>query len=663
MMQNILKRSLWIPILIITTQANALVIPYLSFRSQGINGAREIVGWQTQINKFDVEYFYGSFSVTPEYTHSFQNYLIATYLWCDALAPEEDFTTGKAHLCNDPFIRIQGTKVRSRIPNALMAENFYLPTDFESEVRFHPVIENALVDFNLYLGLDNLAPGLYFRIHTPLCHTRWALNMHEKVINPGTFNYDPGYFNDTFTGSGAEPFQDPNAYGIKRSRMLANFSEYIQDGQAIDGVEGMQYDGLKYARIPHNALHKTGLAEITAAFGWNFWQSEDFHFGINARAAAPTGNRPCGKYLFEPIVGNGHHWELGAGITAHVCLMHTESEMSDLSFYLDSYFTHLFSTRQCRTFDLCGSPLSRYMLAMQFTDSATDLRAGSIDMTLAQDKHFVPLANLTTIPVDVSALFQGEFLFKLAYTYKNFQFDIGYDLWARSCENIKPCNTHALSSHLWALKGDAFTFGFSGFSTMPGNFTIEQPGIPLSATESEATIFNGTNNYPSGLEIESVPLDWNQNPGVDSVALAYDVQGNHLYTHLIGKTGPSATDNWDFVGTSSMPQFISANSLGFDRASTKSYSQKLFMHFNYIFHCHQWTPYIGLGLEIEFGDEGEEFGCNQCRKSCCNSDACASGQCPGGTCCTIKPISCAQETDATASLSQFGIWIKGGFSF
>lgn len=657
-MQIALKQYL-LALLFIATQTDALVIPYLSYRSQGINGARELVGWQTQINKFDVDSFYGSFSITPEYTHSFENYQTATYLWCDALAPEEDFTIGSSPCPNDPFIRIQGTKIFGRRANALMAENFYLPTDYESEVRFHPVIENFLVDFNLYLGLDNWAPGLYFRIHTPLCRTKWALNMHERTINPGTNNYDPGYFNGTFTGS----YEDPYAYGIRRSALLTNFSEYIQDGKTIENIEGMSYDGLKYARIAHQPLYKTGLAEITAAFGWNFWQSEDFHFGINVRAAAPTGNRPCGKWLFEPIVGNGHHWELGAGITAHVCLMHGESERSDLSFYLDGYFTHLFSTRQYRTFDLCGSPLSRYMLAMQFTDTATDLRADSIDMPYAQDRHFVPIANLSTIPVDVSALFQGEFLFKLAYTYKNLQFDIGYDLWARACEDIKPCRTSALSSHLWALKGDAFTFGFTGTSTMPGNFSIAQPGIPLSATESEATIFSGTNNYASGLVIEGNQVVWNQNPGIDTQAVAYNSEGTHLYTHLIGKTGPSATDNWEFVGTSSVPQFFSANNLGYNRASTKSYSQKLFMHFNYIFECNRWTPYIGLGVEFEFGDMGEEFGCHQCRKSCCNSEACASGECPGGTCCSIKPISCAQETDATASLSQFGIWIKGGLSF
>jgi hypothetical protein len=661
-MKTGLYLGLLIPCLFTTYCIQAVVIPYLSFHSQGINDAREIVGWQNKINRFDADSSYGSFTITPEYTRTFKEYQMATYLWCDALAPENDYTINMRGCCNDPMIRIQGSKITDRKANALMAENFYLPTDFNSEVRFHPVIENYLVDLNLYLGLDNWAPGLYFRIHTPLTHTSWTLHMHEKVISTGTHNYDPGYFNDTFTETGTVAFEDPQAYGINRTQLLNNFSQYIQDGASITGIDGIEYEGLKSARIARHALTKTRLAEITAAFGWNFCNAEDYHFGINIRAAAPTGNRPQGFWLFEPIVGNGHHWELGAGISGHVCLGRGETEDKDLSFYLDAYFTHLFSTRQCRTFDLCGSPLSRYMLAMKFTDKEKDLYVGQTNMPFAQAKYFAPIANISTIPVNVSTLFQGEFLFKFAYTYKNLQFDVGYDLWARSCEKIKPCNTWALSNNLWGLKGDAFTFGFPGISSEPGNFSVQQPGIPLSATESESRIFFGTNNYPNGTTVESTPLAWNQNPGIDNPRAAYNQQGANLFTHQIGTTGYAPNYGWEIVVTSSLPQFLSGKSLGIDRASTKSYSQKFFIHFNYTFDCHRLSPFLGLGGELEFGDQDQAFGCAQCRKQCCNSD-CASGECPGGGCCKIKPVSCNKESCVTASVSQFGIWIKGGFSF
>lgn len=661
-MNRLCKLSLWITIIVINQHIEALVIPYLSFRSQGINDAREIAGWQTFINRFDMDSWYGTFSITPEYTRSFRTYQLADYLWCDALAPEFDYTIKTPGCCNDPLIRIQGTKVPDRRANALMAENFYLPTDFKSDVHFRPVIENFLIDFNVYIGLDNLVQGMFFRIHTPICRTSWALNMQETIINPGTNNYDPGYFNDTFIGSGAQPFQDPNAFGISRTQLLKSFSEYIQDGKAIEGVTDINYEGLAYARISRNKLTKTRLAEITAAWGWNFLSSEDYHFNINIRGAAPTGNRPQAFWLFEPIVGNGHHWELGAGVSGHVCLGRGESEDKDLSFYIDAYFTHLFNTRQCRTFDLCGNPLSRYMLAMKFTDSAQNLRADTFPMPFANARQFTPVANLTTIPVKVSALFQGEFLFKFAYTVRNLQLDLGFDLWARSCENIQPCDTSVLSPNLWALKGDAFTYGFPGVSIATGNFTIDQPGIALSASESKATIFTGTNNYPFGLKTEGEPLAWNQNPGIDNPQQANNASDIPLYTHQIGHATPSATDGWDLVRTSSLPQFFDDADLGINRASTKSYSLKFFSHLNYTFACSCWTPFIGIGGELEFGDQDEAFGCSQCRKHCCNSN-CATDQCPGATCCTNNVFSCDKPGCTTCSLSQWGVWIKGGFAF
>lgn len=665
-MKRIMQRYLWIIILLISNTIEAIVIPYLNLHTQGMNGAREIVGWQTQINKFDMNSWYGSFSITPEYTRSFQNYQLAGYLWCDALAPEFDYTIHLEDCCNDPLIRIEGTKVNARKENALMAENFYLPTDFKSEVRINPVIENFLVDFNLYIGLDNITQGLYFRIHSPLCHTRWNMNMREYIMNKGTENYDPGYFNDTYTGT----IDNPNVFGISRNALLTSFSDYIQHGKSIKDIPGIEYEGLQHARIAPYGKSKTALAEITAALGWNFWTSEDFHFGINVRAAAPTGTRPTGFWMFEPIVGNGHHWELGAGMTSHVCLGRGEADNRNLSLYVDAYFSHLFSTRQCRTFDLCGNPLSRYMLAMKFTDSTQGLRANNQPMPFAQAKQFVPVANITTIPVNTSILFQGEVLFKLAYTYKDSQMDIGYTIWSRSCENIKPCNTNRLSHNLWGLKGDAFTFGFPGKETPSIN--IEPHAIPLSATESRATIFEGTNNYPDGKLVGIRQLAWNQNPGIDNTQPAYKDQ-DALYTHQIGSTTPIATAGWDIVQTSSLPHFFTCKDLAINRASTKAYSQKLFIHLNHTFECHRFTPYIGLGGEIEFGEQDTAFGCSQCRKSCCDSGCASQGECPGGNCsggacsgtncCTTQPISC-ETTDCTAcALSQWGIWIKGGISF
>ena len=111
-----------------------------------------------------------------------------------------------------------------------MAENFYLPTDFSSEITIQPRVENFLVDFNFYLGLDEWCNGLYFRVHTPICHTRWNMHFCENVVAPGVLNYDPGYFNGTLEGT------YPNEYGINRGKLLNSFEDYIVDNMAINGV-------------------------------------------------------------------------------------------------------------------------------------------------------------------------------------------------------------------------------------------------------------------------------------------------------------------------------------------------------------------------------------------------------------------------------------------
>jgi hypothetical protein len=646
---------------IVQSPVHAVVVPYLSFRSQGINGAREIVGWQTQINRFDCNTLNGSFSVTPEVTRSFRAYQLAQYLFCDALAPEEDYAVNMSCCRNDPMIRVEGTKAPNRHDNAIMAENFYLPTDYSSHVYIHPTITNAIVDFNLYLGLDNIIEGLFFRIHTPLCYTRWYLDMHEHVINKGTNNYDAGYFNDTYTGSGLHPFQDPKAYGIARSALLGGFKEYIQYGASIHNTPEITYHGLNQALVSKQPRTETGLAEITAALGLNVLSTEDYHFGFNVRGAVPTGNRPRGHWLFEPIVGNGHHWELGAGISGHVCLGRGEGNDKDLSLYVDAYCCHMFGTRQCRTFDLCGKPLSRYMLAMKFTNNANDLYAENVPMPYAQAKEFIPVANITTIPVNVSILCQGEVVLKMAYTVRDLSIDLGYSVWARSSEQIKTCDLSNINDHLWALKGDAFVFGFPGISVMPGNFVVEQPAIPLGSSQSKATIFKGTNGYPNGISLEGTQVAWNQNPGIDNAKPAYTNAGTPLYTHAIDATG-SLSYGWDIVGTSSLPIFFSSADLGVDTAGTKSYSQKFFMHINYTNHGNSRTPYIGIGAELEFGDSDRSFECSSCVKNRC-SCTCSSSQCPGASCCKQETYSCENNDRVWCSLSQWGIWIKGGFSF
>jgi len=156
------------------------------------------------------------------------------------------------------------------------------------------------------MGLDSWCQGLYLEFICLLWYTRWDLNFCEEVFVTGTMPYDPGYFNKTTipaaTGvplPGVNPaLTDQTVYGLARNKLLSSFQEFVSCQGAITGVDGITYNPLNNARMDSCRRHKAGIAELTAALGWNFLSYPDYTLGINIRAAAPTGNSPEGIWLF-----------------------------------------------------------------------------------------------------------------------------------------------------------------------------------------------------------------------------------------------------------------------------------------------------------------------------------------------------------------------------
>ncbi len=654
-MPAILRLVSCIAALVATFSHHAVVVPYLAPRPQGADGVLENVGFLSYVNKFSMSDFYGGFMVTPCYEHTAQSYKIAQYLWCDAIARDNDYTVGRS--CPHkvlPTIKVYGTKVADRPSNALCAENFYLPTDFASHVTFDPSVRTATIDCNGYLGLDRWYPGLYVRIHAPLCSSRWRLGFRESVANAGVQPYDVGYFNDTFEGDS----HSPDVYGINRSKLLASFADYIVCGSRLENSAYVTYEPLRYARICPSAT-KTCIADISAAAGLNFWMTDDYHAGLNFRVTIPTGNRPCADMLFEPIVGNGHHWELGLGATAHWCLARKRDDDDiRVGLYIDTYCTHVFRSFERRTFDVCNKPLSRYMLATLLAPESNNLNAGDDHVPVAAQgaRVFAPVANITTLPVEVSAQAHGECTATLVYNHHDFELDIGYNFWGRSCQKIVPRYDRdtPLTRGLWGLKGTSFSFGFPASSTQPGNFSVDSRGIALSATQSEATIFSGADDWPS--------ITWNQNNGVDNPLDAYDDSNRHLYTHAVGSDTPQQTFGWLEVKTSNPPAVLTPGDLDIPRASSLALAQKFFVYMSYTFsRCTDHEPYLGLGMSFELGQEDESFNCMECAESGCSRGA--GGPSCSTSCCNPPGVACAPCECTRCALSYVQIFLKGGIAF
>jgi hypothetical protein len=464
---------------------------------------------------------------------------------------------------------------------------------------------------------------------------------------PGTSTADhqPGYFNGLSQGT------TPAFYGIKNANLVQSFASFITGCGYINAGTDTTFVFNKLARAKMNSCRctETALADIQMALGWNFWCDEDYHAGFNIRAVAPAGTRPEGCYLFEPIVGNGKHWELGGGFSGHWVAWRSEDEERSCAFYLDANVTHLFKAKQCRTFDLCGKPLSRYMLAAQFKTNTT-LASGVAHVNTPVKQFqgtYHPLANLTTIPVDVSVGVQGDLALMFQYLHNNWSFDLGYNFWGKSCEKIEfrcdcPC---PFAENTWVLKGDSFMYGF----TRDG--TLVSPGTALSSSQSCATIYKGTNQDVT---------DGNRNYGINNPELAWTSGGSALYVYT---NLPNATTS-NTVYTSHEPVFIKTCDIDRCSAQTKGISHKLFAHFDYTWRDREdWIPYLGVGGEVELAQKPCDDCCNNNCNPCYSSCGTTCGTTCGTSCSSCGYNPCCCGSCCTCALSQWGVWLKGGVAF
>jgi len=555
----------------------------MRIRSQSWNTARDLVGWQQFINQYEPEDFNCAFYVTPEYTRSMKPCRIASYLF------------GKAYTGGS--LTISGSRVKDRGQYDFLADYFGLPTDFLSTVRFKPRVSNFLVDLGVYFGLDNVCDGMYFRVHAPMVHSMWKLDYCETVSFEGVNGYDEGYMDST---------------AVTNENLAKKWSD-----SSINGIHtwGDMTEALQYTKINSACCKrtKTKLSDLQMALGWNFFQAEDRHMGLHILAGFPTAGKHCCEYVFSPVIGNGGHFELGAGVTASSRLWMSDDEERSLWVYVDANAAHLFKRRLLRTFDLIGKKdvdrsNSRYMLVQEMTSLAENLYTevdGSYPASTFQySGKLLPLANITTCCADISIAVQGEFTAKFTYNTGRWSFDLGYNLWGRTGETI--CACCKIPSNKYALKGDAFIVGFG-----PGDDTSG-----LAATESDATIYAGTNT-PYGTDYVE---NHKANPSIDpTAALAW-------YNDGVDRLGTDSTRATQ-TRSSTTPIFLSCNDLD-TRKTPAALSHKIFAHLGYAWNNDapddRWTPFLGIGGEAEF-----------------------SGRVSG----------------VYTALSQWGFWLKGGLAF
>lgn len=395
-------------------------------RSQSTNLARDLAGVYRYRTRQDDTTSYGYLTATATHARSLRPKRIADSLF--------GFDT----------LVITGSMVENRGSEDLLADYFGLSPAFQSVVRFAPHIHSTLLVFNGFIPLDRIVEGLYLEIVAPFGQTFWKMGLDEEVIETGI---------DT-------PF--PALYMADQA-VTAPITQFTQ-AMTTNVTFGQMQDPVSFGKIARDGLAHHGASDILWALGWYCVRNDHGQFGINLRGAFPAGNRPNGDFFFAPVLGNGKHYELGCGFDGYVTVWEKDGTQQGCV-CVAANVTHLFNTRQRRSFDLIeNKPLSRYMLIKEF------------DAEGNYSSHLSSVINHTTLPCTVHIDIKTDILIMFEYTHHGAVADIGYNGYIQSKEKIALCA--GIPSRLFGAKGIQ-------------NVAIDQDGVisPSNVTQSEATIF------------------------------------------------------------------------------------------------------------------------------------------------------------------------------
>jgi hypothetical protein len=562
-----------------------LLLPVMAFgfgektffvsRPQSVDFMSEKAGARQLINRFDYEENYPHLSVTALYSQSFDPCALAHYFF------------------GSKSLTFSGSRYPERGSTDILADYFGLSTTAKSVVCFDPEITNFTNDFYFYLGFDGVAPGLYMSVRMPLVHAVWDLKLHETVVTQGDGDV-AGYMGPNRVEiAGTSGVTNTLASGVKE---FMSGVRRTTEGQIMPLIFGDLQEPLQYGKIVSRQT-ATQVSEVVVTLGYTLCDERWWSLGANFRTAFNTGNSSDAEYLFEAIVGNGGHWELGAGLTGHVTPWTSQHERYALSLYLDAMVSHLFFSEQRRSFDFKNHGNgSRYMLLEQFGKPSNNLfleNPSGPASSYQYDGRLIPAINATTLDVKTMIPVQGEVSLSALYEWGSASVELGYSFFGRMKEQAR--DRDCFASGIYGLKGDAQLYGFDSTTTPRDN------PVPLAATQSAANLHAGqaVTNFVVDSEFANENCD-SPVPAADNVTLLNNLtlaDSLAIGVSLIG------------VQTSTNPQLLSDNDIN-ERSGLlpSAISHRLCMYVSKYWSCeNEVTPFVGLGAYVEWAQSQSDL--------------------------------------------------------
>lgn len=335
------------------------------------------------------------------------------------------------------------------VVSGLLLPTYNNTTALAGTLRFAPrqVMYGGRLDY--HHRLDQLLDGLYVAANVSLMRVENSVNM--KIEKPA----------DQVDSTSARIKLEQLFSGQKITRAAAEDNNLTE---------------LKYARMCKNS--KTGLSDIEGLVGYNFIENEDCHAGVKACVVLPTSSKADPEYLFGARTGEGK-FGIGAGLDGSAVLWKEGDECFKV--LGSANYRYLFSGKERRTFGLNNV---RY-----YTGSVQDVALNPVlsqyyPVATKGQKGLQPLANVSTLKVDVKAvsLMDGTIMF--AYNNGGFCLDFGYNLFWKEAERTVFPTTCTSGSSADAWVNDKYALVSSTYDV--------QNDFPNAATDFLTNVNNTT---------------------------------------------------------------------------------------------------------------------------------------------------------------------------
>lgn len=282
---------------------------------------------------------------------------------------------------------------------------------FAGNVKFNPDQEvwGARVDLEYFAKAHK---GLYFHIGMPFASVSNTMNMTIA--------------NDQATVIAAA--------GVQKAYKLA---DYFAGKVSITDDPENRRDPLTKSKI--GGRHSVGgLADIDFTVGFRKVASDRLRYSGNVRLTLPTGNRPSGDYLFEPVLGNGHHVGLGAGWDLAFQMWKNEN----CKMWIDAgvQYKYLFKDHEARMLGVKGfaniPPMHQYGLMGTRHGNLALILNDNNAQDVTQGVPLFPAANELTRSVNVTPGSMIDALLDVSFQVNSFVFDVGYNLYWKAREKV-----------------------------------------------------------------------------------------------------------------------------------------------------------------------------------------------------------------------------------